>query len=326
MTLSAPNGCRTSTSDPSDPQGLLFLMGRYLEYLRIRNYTEQTLFHRNHRMVTFRLFCEQLGITQARAVTRAVVLNYQSYLFHYRKSDGNPLTVGTQKHWLSALCHFFSWLTREGHVLYNPASDLELPRKEQRLPKEILTHEQVEAILNIPNVRDALGLRDRAILETLYSTGIRRQEMCNLVIGDVQIDRGMVRVEQGKGRKDRYVPIGERALRWIEKYLIEARPKLCPSINEQALFLSAWGQKLSASRIGTHLHGILKQAGIKGSCHIFRHSFATVLLENGCDIRHIQVMLGHANMDTTQVYTHVSMRAIKEAHQRCHPAKMPGSV
>ena len=323
MSLNFPNGYRSSNANPSDPQGLLFLAGRYLEYLRIRNYSEQTIFHRNKRLMTFRLFCEQIGITQARAVTRAVVINYQSYLFHYRKSDGNPLTVATQNHWLSGVVHFFSWRTREGHVLYNPAADLELSRKEYRLPKGILTHAQVEEILNIPDIEEPLGLRDRAILETLYSTGIRRQEMCNLQIGDIQMDRGMVRVEQGKGHKDRFVPVGERALKWIEKYLVESRVKLCPSINEQALFLSAWGQKLSASRIGTHLHAILAEAGVKGSCHIFRHTFATLLLENGCDIRHIQVMLGHAKLDTTQIYTQVSMRMIKEAHQRCHPAKLP---
>lgn len=325
MSLSAPNGYRTELSNPHDPQGMLYLAGRYLEHLRIRNYSEQTVFHRNKRLITFRLFCEQMGISQARQVTRAVLLNYQSYLFHYKKSTGDPLTTATQNHWLCEVAHFFSWLTREGHVLYNPAADLELPRKEHRLPKNILTHSQVEVIMNVPDVRDPMGLRDRAALETLYSTGMRRQELCNLNVQDIQFERGVVRIEQGKGKKDRIVPIGERALQWIEKYILEARPRFCPSMNEPALFLHTQGERVSPSPFGNQMHKLIEQAdiGITGSCHIFRHTFATLLLENGCDVRHIQVMLGHAKLDTTQIYTHVSIRAIKEAHERFHPAKMP---
>lgn len=311
------------TSD--DPQSLLHLMGRYLEYLRVRNFSEMTVWHRNHLLRYFRLFCEQLGLTQARQVTRAVILNYQSYLFHYRKEGGAALTVGTQKHRLGAVSSFFSYLTREGLALYNPASDLEMPRKEVRLPKSILSVADVEAILNVPDVGTAMGMRDRAILEVLYSTGIRRMELCCLDRNHLDFDRGMLRVEQGKGHKDRYVPIGERALKWVEKYLVEVRPRLCPSLNETALFLSAQGERIRPVRIGVHVHEIVERAGLgkSGSCHLFRHAFATALLEAGCDIRHIQAMLGHSSLESTQVYTHLNMRALKEVHQRYHPARLP---
>jgi integrase/recombinase XerD len=276
-------------------------------------------------LITFRRFTDQLGITQARQITRAVILNYQAHLYHYRKKDGSHLTVGTQKAWLSVVAQLFSWLTREGLILYNPASDLELPRKEHRLPKNVLSHTQVEAIMNVPDLSDPMGLRDRTILEVLYSTGIRRSELCNLNQGDVQPDRGIVRINQGKGRRDRFVPIGERALRWIDKYVIEARPRLCPSINNPSLFLNTWGERMNPSRIGTQVHAIIEKAdvGIVGSCHVFRHSFATVLLENGCDIRHIQVMLGHSKLETTAIYTHLNIQQLKDAHERCHPARMP---
>lgn len=316
---------KEAVSLDADPQGLIFLTGRYLEHLRVRNYSEQTLFHRNRQLVLFRTFAEHLGLTQARQVTRAVILNYQAYLFHYRKRDGAHLTVGTQKAWLGAVILLFSWLTREGLILYNPASDLDLPRREYRLPKNVLTHEQVEAIMSVPDLSDPLGLRDRAILEVLYSTGIRRTELCNLNQGDLQPDRGILRVEQGKGKKDRFVPIGERALLWIDKYVLEARPRLCPSINEPALFLNSWGGRMNPSRIGTQVHAIIEKAdvGIAGSCHMFRHSFATALLQNGCDIRHIQVMLGHTSLDTTAIYAHLNIQQLKDAHERYHPAKMP---
>jgi integrase/recombinase XerD len=310
-----------------DPQSLLHLTGRYLEHLRVRNFSDQTLYGRGKMLRYFRTYCEQLGLTQARQVTRAVVLNYQGYLFHYRKQDGTALTVGTQKAWLAAVSSFFSWLTREGLALYNPASDLDLPRKELRLPRSVLSAAEVETVMNVPDVSRPLGIRDRAILEVLYSTGIRRAELCQLNRGDLDVDRGVVRIEQGKGHRDRYTPIGERALKWIEKYLVEARPALCPSLSEPAVFLNTLGQRISPNRLGSQVHAIIAAANIgkKGSCHLLRHSFATLLLENGCDVRYVQEMLGHSKLETTAIYTHVSIRTLKEMHAKYHPARMPGA-
>jgi integrase/recombinase XerD len=289
-----------------DPQSLIYLTGRYLEYLRVRNYSPHTLYGRGKMLRYFRTFCEQIGITQARQITRAVVVNYQSYLYHYRKHNGLALTISTQKHWLQSVCDLFSWLTREGLILYNPASDLEMPRREFRLPKIILNAREVEAIMNVPDLETASGIKMRAILETLYSTGIRRQELCNLSLGDVDYDRGLVR---------------------IEKYLAEVRPRLLPSMNELALFINSEGRRITPGRLGSQVGEIIRNAGIgkAGSCHLFRHTFATLLLENGCDVRHVQAMLGHSKMETTAIYTHVSMKALKEAHSRCHPARLPSS-
>ena len=322
------NTHHTDTSHGDDPQGLLYLTGRYLEHLRIRNYSEQTAYGLAKSLRYFRAFCEQIGVTQARQVTRAVVVNYQGYLYHYRKANsGTALAVGTQKHWLTAVASFFSWLTKEGLVLYNPASDLEMPRREFRLPKNILTAAEVETIMDVPDLAEPSGLRDRAILETLYSTGIRRQELCNLNLGDLDCNRGLIRIEQGKGKKDRYVPVGERAVKWVEKYLVEARPRFCPSLNEQALFLNADGRRIGPGRLGSHVGDIIRKADIGkvGSCHLFRHSMATLLLEAGCDVRYVQEILGHSKLETTAIYTHVSIRAVKEAHARFHPARLPAA-
>jgi integrase/recombinase XerD len=318
----------SAIANHEDPQSLLYLTGRYLEYLRVLNFSQATVYGRGKYLRYFRSYCEQLGITQARQVTRAVILNYQSYLFHYRKDDQTALTIGTQKAWLAVIAGFFSYLTKESLVLYNPASDLELPRKEYRLPKAVLSPTEAEAVMNVPDLNTPMGIRDRAILEVFYSTGIRRQELCNLNKGHLDYDRGLVRIEQGKGKRDRYAPIGERALKWVDKYLVDVRPKLCPSLNEQALFLNTLGQRMNVNRLGSHVHQIVEQSGIgkKGSCHLFRHTFATVLLENGCDVRYVQEMLGHSKMETTAIYTHVSIRALKEAHQRYHPAKLPATT
>ena len=304
-----------------DPQSLLFMTARYLEYKRVRNYSPRTVYRMERHLAYFRKYCEALGLTQARQVTRAVILSYQSYLFHYRKPDATPLTVGTQNAWLVSMAQFFSYLTREGLILYNPASDLDRPRKEKRLPKALLSPEDVETILHAPDTKQPMGVRDRAMVEVLYSTGIRRMELCGLDIAHVDLSQGLVHVMLGKGKKDRVVPIGERAIEWVERYLTEVRPALCPSMNQPALFLTSWATRYTDSHLTKAVRDIIKKAGINkpGSCHLLRHAFATGLLTNGCDIRHIQIMLGHASLETTQIYTHLAMREIQEAHKRFHP-------
>lgn len=318
---------RSKPNAPDDLQGLLYLTARYVEHLRIRNYSEQTVYARVKSLRYFRLFCMQIGVLEARQITRAVVLNYQQHLFNYRKVNGKPLGVNTQRHWLHDLSVFFSWLTREGLVVYNPAGDLDLPRHVRQLPRTVFSHPEMEVILSVPDINTPLGLRDRAILEVFYSTGIRRQELRDLQIYHIDFERQIVRIEKGKGGKDRIIPIGKRALKWLEKYLVEARPRFMPSINEHSLFLNPQGQPMNPSRMGKHIHDIIKASGIgkTGSPHSFRHTFATVLLENGCDIRHIQILLGHASLVTTQIYTHVSIRGLQEAHRRYHPAKLPAT-
>src|ERR1019366_7696837 len=148
---------------------------------------------------------------------------------------------------------------------------------------------------------------------------------CALNQGDVDFDRGFVWIEQGKGAKDRIVPIGERALQWLEKYLLEARPLLCSAVGERAVFVNTKGVRVNPNRLGSQVRYIFRSAGItrRGSCHLFRHTMATQLLEAGCDIRYIQEMLGHSCLESTQVYTHVTINHLKAMHERYHPAKMP---
>jgi len=169
-------------------------------------------------------------------------------------------------------------------------------------------------------------LRDRAILETFYSTGMRRKELIGLKPHDLDRERGTVMIRQGKGKKDRVIPIGERALDWITRYEREARPKLLVSGKPtDLLFLTHFGEAFTLDRLSQLVKGYIAQAetGKAGSCHVFRHTMATLMLENGCDIRFIQVMLGHANLKTTEIYTQVSIRKLVEAHRATHPAKMP---
>ncbi|MGH9971110.1 MAG: site-specific tyrosine recombinase XerC [Pyrinomonadaceae bacterium] len=256
-------------------------------------------------------------------VTKPILERYGRWLYHHRKDDGRPLSFGSQYGQLMGVRMFFRWLARHNHILSNPASELELPRREKRLPKHVLTISEAEAVINQPNTNEALGLRDRAILETFYSTGMRRMELVNLKLFDVDFDRGTVLIH-GKGKKDRMIPIGDRALAWMEKYLNQVRPSIVVEPDEGWLFLTKEGTQMIADHLSSLVKRYVEAANtIKtGACHLFRHTMATLMLEGGADVRYIQQMLGHSRLETTEVYTHVSIRTLKAVHSATHPAHL----
>jgi integrase/recombinase XerD len=199
-----------------------------------------------------------------------------------------------------------------------------LPKLPRRLPQTVLTIEEVETVLNQPDIETLAGLRDRAMLEMLYSTAIRRMELAYLKVFDVNTRHGTVMVKQGKGAKDRVVPIGQRASAWLDKYLAEVRPELVAAHDDGTLFLTDYGESFEKNRLGDLVKRYIRGAGITaaGSCHLFRHACATHMLENGADIRYIQVMLGHSELSTTQIYTQVSIVKLREIHTATHPARL----
>jgi integrase/recombinase XerD len=184
-----------------------------------------------------------------------------------------------------------------------------------------LTHAEVEAVLAATLQNGERGIRDRAMIETLYATGIRSFECTNLTIYDVDTIQGTLMVREGKGKKDRLLPIGEHACAWIDKYATEVRPRFLVDANEQTLFLSYRGEPLTNTTLGMIVRGYFQQVGITklGACHLFRHAMATAMLDNGADIRHVQVMLGHSKIDTTAIYTHVSLAKLREVYTATHP-------
>lgn len=310
--------------DPTDSDSLYAYMLRFLEWMRVKNYSDRTTENREVYLRYFIEWCEERGLSRPQEITKPILERYQRYLFHYRKKNGEPLTVRSQHTRLTPVRAYFKWLTRENYILYNPASEIDLPRLEKRLPKHVLTQSEVETILNLPDSQTLMGVRDRAILETLYSTGIRRMEVIHINLYDIDGDRGTLMVRQGKGKKDRMVPIGERALRWIIKYRDEVRPELAMPNDDGTLFLTNLGEAFTRNRMTQLVRDYVNAANIgkSGSCHLFRHTMATLMLENGADIRFIQAMLGHANVSTTQIYTQVSIRQLKEIHTATHPARM----
>jgi integrase/recombinase XerD len=297
----------------------------YLEDLAVRHYSTTGLKGRADSLKVFLTWAAERDLTEPAAITQSHLKSYQHWLYRYRKINGKPLGNSTQRARLGVIQHFFGWLTRQQHLPANPASELVLPRGEKKLPEQSLSIGQINALLNVPDTRDPLGIRDRAILETFYSTGIRRAELTQLGLSDLHIERGVLQIRQGKGRKDRTVPIGQRALGWLTRYLDEVRPRLLLDISEPALFLSSYGSSINADVLSRKVSQWLEQAGIKkpGSCHLLRHTCATHMLEGGADIRYIQQLLGHANLETTAIYTQVSIEQLKAVHAQTHPAEKP---
>jgi integrase/recombinase XerD len=311
--------------DPSDPRGFAVLGAAFLEWMRVKNYSERTV---GNREVYLRYFIEwsaERGLTQPAEVTKAILDRYQRWLYHYRnEKTGQPMSFRSQHSRLVPVRAFFKWCAKNNHTLYNPASELELPKLEKRLPKHVLSASEADAVLNVVNLADPLGVRDRAMLETFYSTGMRRLELASLKLLDLDVERGTIMIRLGKGKKDRMIPIGDRALAWIDKYVIEVRPGLVQEPDDGTLFLSNQGDTFSPNRLTQMVREYVDASGIgkRGSCHLFRHTMATLMLEGGADIRFIQQMLGHAELSTTQIYTQVSIRKLKEIHAATHPAKL----
>jgi integrase/recombinase XerD len=212
-------------------------------------------------------------------------------------------------------------MARQNYILHNPASELMLPRLENRLPKYILTAEEAEQVLQQPDIGGPEGLRDRAILETFYSTGMRRIEVANLKLYDIDAERGAVMIRLGKGKKDRLIPIGERALAWITKYTRDARPQLLGGVEDGTVFLTELGEPFERKQLTSLVRTYLRKSkiGKMGGCHLWRHTVATLMLENGADIRIIQEMLGHSKLATTELYTRVSINLLKQVYLATHP-------
>jgi integrase/recombinase XerD len=310
---------RKPVEPPATP--LAALLEKHLEGLRVRNYSEYTVKNRRVHIGFFLDWAYERGLTEPVEVTRTVLETYQRHVFHYRKKSGEPLSFTGQHDRIVPLRVWFKWMARHHHILHNPASELELPRLGMRLPKAVLTAHEAEQVIEQSNVHDILGLRDRAILETLYSTGMRRLELVNLTLWDLDLERGAVTIRQGKGKKDRMIPIGERALAWVEKYLREARPPLAVEPDDATLFLTQYGEPFHPDAMSNLARNYIAQAnlGKSGSCHTFRHTMATLMLEGGADIRYIQQMLGHADLSTTEIYTHVAIRKLQQIHAATHP-------
>jgi len=314
------NLTKVASLDSAVPDGFAHWISHHLEWMLVRNYSKATVKTAELWLVGFAQWCAVRAIMRPREVTKPILERYRRHLYYYRKADGRALAFSGQANRLVPLKLFFSWMTRQNALLWNPASELDLPRAEKRLPRA-LTLEEIERVIGHAPVSEPLGLRDRAIMETLYSTGMRRNELVHLKLADFVSAQRTVFIRQGKGKKDRIVPIGERAVAWVNKYLLDVRPLFVVDDIEDSIFVTELGGAFHPDSLSMRIRRYVQAAklGQNGSCHLFRHTMATLMLEGGADVRFIQEMLGHASLSTTEIYTRVSIRALQAVHDATHP-------
>jgi integrase/recombinase XerD len=257
----------------------------------------------------------------ARQATLASVhgAEVNAYLAHLHARDGG-IKSASQRRLMASMKRFYLWLLDQGRIPADPLRDIEKPKPIQRFPKT-LTEKQVSDLLDAPDTNTPLGLRDRAMLELLYATGLRVSELIGLRLFELSLNDNVVRV-LGKGAKERLVPLGEIAADWLARYLAEARGSLLGARLSDAIFVTQRGAGMTRQMFWTLIKKYALHAGIpqqRISPHVLRHAFATHLLNHGADLRVVQLLLGHADISTTQIYTHVARERLKQLHQRHHP-------
>jgi integrase/recombinase XerD len=317
------------------------LLVRFVEAMAAWNWSRRTIPGYEQNVRFFLEWLEQeTDVTSLAQVSAETLGSYQMAVLAVEKPSGGHLAVGTQHTRLTVLKSFFRFLAREGKLLVNPAAGLQLPKKRRHLPQSHLTPKEAIRLVESIDTKTPVGLRDRAIVEVLYATGIRNAELRALALSDFDPAEGTLTVRGGKGGKDRVVPLGPVASAILSDYIAQARPKLMkgnawtwrsreiharprkkPPRGVTNLFVSQWGFPLHPPAVIDLVRHAAKRAGITKSIapHRLRHACATHMLKGGADIRHIQKLLGHASLQSTQIYTHVEIGDLKAVHRRFHP-------
>jgi integrase/recombinase XerD len=269
-----------------------------------------------------RKFLQTVAADDIRQVTKSDIEAYIEGLYGHKTEKGKPYTIGTICTKVRAVKRLFEYLETANIIFINPCEAITEPPKDKTLPRHVLTRKEVQKLLDQPNLGLMTGIRDRAILEVFYSTGIRLRELCALTVFDADLAGAMLRVNKGKGGKDRVVPFGRHAVKALREYITKARPRLTKNNRkERRLFINRYGNPSSVQVVGIMIRTYARQARIKKqvTAHALRHTFATDLVKNGADIRAVQKMLGHADLATTQQYIRALGLDIKAVHQKTHP-------
>jgi integrase/recombinase XerD len=308
--------------DIDDPRSWRRVVDDYLVTLELRGLSLATVHGRRKSLAKLAAWCLDRAISHPDQVSFEVLDGYRRHLHRHVTKAGTPLGLRSQQQHLIAARGLFGWMFKQRLIVVNPAGELELPKTPERLPRIILSVEQAEQVLAVPDLDTALGQRDRVMLEVLYATGVRRSELAGLDVSDVNVGKRTLFVREGKGARDRIVPLGERATVWLTRYLADTRHVLLgDEFAEPALFVTKDGTRICTAHVGKIIETCMRTAGIdSGGCHVFRHTLATFMLEGGADIRWVQAMLGHANLTSTQLYTHIDVTRLAQVHAATHPA------
>ncbi len=307
---------------PKERRSIELVVLRFVEAMTAWSWSPRTI---DSYQMHLRFFIEWLAreteLESIAEVTAETIAAYQMALVSAEKRNGERLSVGTQHYRLTVLKSFFRYLVREGKVLTNPTTTIELPKKRAALPQPLVSPKETLRMLDAIDTSTPLGLRDRAVAEVLYACGIRNAELRALKLGDFDAVAGLLIIIAGKGKKDRVVPLGPVATAVVADYVAQARPRLAKRSGITNLFLTKNGNPLDALAVINVVKRATKKAGISKPVrpHRLRHACATHMLAGGADIRHIQKLLGHSSLQTTQIYTRVDVSDLKAVHRRFHP-------
>lgn len=283
-----------------------------------------TLASYENKILLFIGFLEEKELPMdVREITRGDVRDFFIYLENYKdRRKGKNLSKHYKYGVKILICNWFEYLEETDSILTDPAKSLDIPVPPKKLPSNILTEEEVRLILESPDLKEPIGLRDRAVLEIMYGSGLRRVEICSLTLDSVDLDNGYIFIREGKGGKDRVVPLTRAAKHYLKKYLLEARPVyVAKAAGLDKVFLTNRGEGLKPSVINQLVRIYVRKSGIKNTAspHTLRHSCATHLIGRGASVRYVQELLGHEHIDTTQIYTHVIPLNLMEVYQKTHP-------
>lgn len=338
----------------NDAKTLADLKDEFITQMESDGYTTSTIDGYKRAVDIFYEYLEERKVTDLSELTKAMMKNYRGYLHYLRKDNGEPLAQKTIADRIIGLRLFFKIMLRNGHVLYDFSKVLAVPRMGRQIPRTILTQDEVIQILKRPDTTTALGYRDRVVLEILYGTGMRNGELRNLKVTDINLEQNEIRINNGKGGVDRLVPTEPETTALIGEYIEKVYPLFAARSYPPAgasrpcfaqtppagtntsmyskrkggkhgyLFMGRFGRPLSKDTIWSIVKRYAKECNIekKVSCHVFRHSIATHLLESGMDIRYIQELLGHKSLMSTQIYTRVAITDLRKAFKRYHPKEM----
>jgi integrase/recombinase XerD len=302
------------------------LIARYRQQLELLNFSPHTWRTVSSYLHLWQNFLTEIKLADVQAVTSATVHDFQRWLFYQPTVRGTTRTVASQNRVLCGVKGFFTFLHAEGIITRNPAETLTLAREPQTLPRNVLTPQEARKIIERPDTGTVLGYRDRTILEVLYATGLRKSELMNLTLADVNLEEELLRINGGKGAKDRVCPLSRIACSFLESYIKGIRPVLLAGKTSDRLFISLRGRPISKNALGALVEKYAKRAGVKKhvTCHLWRHSCATHLVKNQANLRHVQEILGHRSLATTERYLHLTITDLKEAHRKHHPREIAG--
>ncbi len=294
----------------------------YLDWLRAVGRSYYTIKAAKYCLRNLAKFLEEEDAPLLENLTKEVLCEYQQELSFRLTAKGKPLTIRSQSQMLGVVKSFTRYLKEQDYIISDPGNGVALPKKPKHLPKVILSKQEVCKLINAPDTQTNQGYRNRIVLEILYDTAIRRSELSDITLADIDIESGFIHV-RGKGDKDRVVPLSKRVSSLVGSYIHFVRPEFLPLYGKDTgyLILNRWGGKMDPNSIWaivkrcTHLAGIKKTV----STHTFRHTCATHMLKNGAPIRHLQEMLGHESLESTQLYTRVTINDLKEIHTQYHP-------